>query len=108
MQQKINELHWLDEDGNPAGGYTTSTGLTVIWQNGPLVDKETGERLEPSGCFVETLLAAAEGRLEFYQQGKFASDYNAEALEHIEAALAALHRRTADREARGVEGTHNV
>lgn len=37
---------------------------------------------------------------------KFASEYNAKALEHLEAALAALHQRTKDREAKAVEGTH--
>lgn len=106
MQQNIESHQFTDEDGNPAGGTTFAPGLTIGWQNGPLaVD---GERHDPNGCFVETVIAAAVDRLEFYQRSKFKSVYNAEALLHLERALAALHDRTADREARQVEGTHTV
>ena len=106
MQQVIGEVHNTDDNGNPSGGMTTSTGLSITWQNGPLC--VNGERLEPNGCFVETVLVAARGRLAHYQNSKFASRYNADAIDHIDKALAALASRTKDREARGVEGTHTV
>ena len=50
----------------------------------------------------------AKDRLDYYQSTRFASEFNAEAIRHLEAALAALNARTANREARAVEGTHGV
>lgn len=35
-------------------------------------------------------------------------DFTKSALEHIKAAQQALADRTADRESRGIEGTHNA
>jgi hypothetical protein len=61
---------------------------------------------DPNGAFVEDVIAAAIDRIEFYQRGKFASDFNARALDHLTLALQELTARTADREARRVEGTH--
>lgn len=104
MQQDIYASNFLDDNGMPAGGGVVAPGLAIEWQNGPLaVD---GVRNEPNGCFVETVIAAALQRIEWYQAGRFACDTNAEAAYHLRLALDALHRRTADREARGVEGTH--
>jgi len=95
-----------DEKGRPAGGCTTGRGFTIAWQDGPLV--VDGERREPNGAFVEDVIAAAIGRIEFYQQSEFASDYNARALAHLHDALSALNQRTRDRQDRGVEGTHEA
>jgi hypothetical protein len=55
---------------------------------------------------VEDIIRAAIDRLEYYQRGKFASEYNAHALVDLGSALSILESRTADREARKVEGTH--
>lgn len=74
--------------------------LDVHFQNGPI--QEVGH----NGVQQEHLLAIVADRLESFQEGPFANAYNAEALEHTRAALAALKRRTEDRIARGVEG-HN-
>jgi hypothetical protein len=63
-------------------------------------------RREPNGAFVEDVIEAAADRIRYYQASRFASGYNADALSYLEAALAALNRRTSDREARDVEGTH--
>ena len=80
--------------------------MTIAWQNGPLsVD---GERKEPNGCFVETVISAAVGRLEYYQGSKFACRENALAITKLQEALHWLEHRTKSREARGVEGTHTV
>lgn len=104
MRQEIWQDHLNDIAGNPAGGRTTGTGIAIDWQNGPL---GTGpDRIEPNGAFVEGVLAAALGRLEYYQQGRFRCSENAEAMNHIVAALHALDSRTRARVERGVEGTH--
>jgi hypothetical protein len=104
--QKVLGVHHTTSEGNPGGGTTKGCGIWIEWQQGPLGRGE--DRREPNGAFVEGVIAAALDRLEFYQQSKFACDENADAMKHLEAALAILNRRTADREARGVEGTHEV
>ncbi len=124
MRNGIKEDHRLDANGNPAGGSTEGTGIIVEWQNGPLgrhaekcvVDPADGPvvcvegctRRPPNGAFVEDVIAAAKGRLEFYQASKFNCVENARALEHLNAALDVLDSRTKSREARHVEGTHGL
>jgi len=103
MKQGHFEEHWTDNDA-PAGGVSTGRGFTSSWQNGPL-GRGTSRR-EPNGAFVEDVIQAVIGRIEFYQASPFSSADNAEALEHLHAAAEALDRRTRDREARAVEGTH--
>lgn len=106
MQQVINQDHKINEEGNPTGGKTTAVGLEINWQNGPLaVD---GVRVEPNGCFVETVIAAAKGRIEFYQNSKFSCRENALAITKLDEALHWLQHRTRDREQRNIEGTHKV
>lgn len=107
MKQKLEEKHELDSEGNPAGGTTLGTGILIKWQNGPLGRGE--DRKDPNGAFVEGVIQAAIGRLEFYQttsNRKFACRENAIALTHLETALLWLEKRTHDREEREVEGTH--
>lgn len=107
MRQKIQERHEIDAVGNPGGGETTGTGIDIRWQNGPLGRGDT--RKEPNGAFVEGIIQAAIGRLEFYQKGnggKFACRENALAITELEEALMWLEKRTRDREEREVEGTH--
>ena len=87
------------------GGTTFGTGFAISWQNGPL--GRDGDRIKPNGAFVESIILAAVDRLEYYQQSRFASAYNADALISLRQALARLNDRTSDRERRGVEGTHN-
>lgn len=106
MKQTFYEDHFIDKDGHPAGGTSTAVGLSVIWQNGPL--KRGDVIVPPNGAFVETLIAVARGRLEFYQKSKFACVDNQVAIDLLNEALKALERRTLDRVRRGVEGTHAV
>ena len=108
MMQEIQQQHFVDDEGNPAGGSTSGRGISISWQNGPLQKSEGGTRLEPNGAFVEGVIAAAIGRLEHYQESKFACDWNETALGHLWAALAALEARTEERTNRGVEGTHEL
>lgn len=111
MKQQFVGLHSLDDADNPAGGmsYCEVAGnmtVEVKWQDGPLnID---GVRVEPNGAFVETVIAIAVDRLQFYQESKFKCRENALAITKLEEALHWLNHRTADRESRGVEGTHEL
>lgn len=104
MRTGIKEEHWNDVNGNPEGGCTFGNGFAISWQHGPL--GRGTDRKEPNGAFVEDIITAALGRLEYYQSTKFSSEYNSRAIAHLTEALVALHQRTADREIREVEGTH--
>lgn len=102
--QEIIAENWLDDNGRPAGGYVSSVGFDIIWQNGPLGRGD--ERAEPNGAFVETVLRAALQRIEHYQETRFRCRENALAITKIEEALHWLGSRTARRESAGTEGTH--
>lgn len=107
MLDKFTAANNLDENGNPSGGEAVGLGLYINWQNGPL--GRGADRISPNGAFVETVIAAALQRIQFYQtasQGKFACRENAIAITKLEEALLWLNKRTAEREARQVEGTH--
>lgn len=106
MLNEFNSIHWIDEDGNPAGGHSTSTGVLIVWQNGPLGRGDN--RREPNGAFVETVIAMVKDRIQFYQDSKFSCEENKQAIKHLEAALDILSARTKRRELAGVEGTHKV
>lgn len=98
----------LDANGNPSGGRCHGIGVDIMWQDGPL--GRGPDRQPPNGAFVEDVIQAAIQRIQFYQTasgGKFACRENAIALTHLETAALWLDKRTQDREARGVEGTHN-
>jgi len=72
----------------------------VVFQSGPV--PEVGA----NGLTIEVLLAICEHRLSAFQETRFKSDYNAQAIGHIQKAVDALNQRTADREERGVDGTY--
>lgn len=93
-----------DAEGKPAGGTTVGTGFTIVWQDGPL--GRGADRKPPNGAFVEDVIDAARQRIAYYQSSQFACEDNAEALGHLTMALECLDRRTREREARAVEGTH--
>lgn len=94
-----------DGDGNPGGGTVYGVGMAIEWQDGPLGRGE--KRTEPNGAFVETVIAAALQRIEYYQTSKFKCRENAIAIIKLKEALMRLDSRTQSREARNVEGTHN-
>src|SRR5262245_35119095 len=104
MKQGYFGQHWLDEHGNPAGGVSTGMGFTIAWQKGPLGQQRQGL----NGAFVEDVIQAVIGRIEFYQASRFACQENVEALAALQMAADALDRRTQDRETCQVEGTHTV
>ena len=81
-----------DDNGNPAGGHVSGTGINITWQNGPLGRGD--QRQEPNGAFVETVIAAVVQRIEYYQAGKFRCRENALAITKLEEALHWLNSRT--------------
>ena len=85
----------------PVGHNTTNCQPTFIhFQNGPV--KEAGV----NGMTHETLLAILIDRMEGFQSGEYACHDNQMALDHLQSARLWLHKRTMDRVARNVEGTH--
>lgn len=106
MKQGHYAEHWTDQDGNPAGGVSFGKGFAISWQNGPL--GRGNDRKEPNGAFVEDVIQAVIGRIEFYQSTKFACERNELALQALKGAAAELDLRTSEREQREVEGTHSI
>ena len=84
---------------NPNGGiYVPEQYADVKFQKGPV--KENGV----NGYFQEDLIAIVIDRLQCFQAGDYACMENGEALKKLYEALHWLNHRTADRQARGVEG----
>ena len=102
----IKEAHRRDAENRPAGGETVGTGFVIVWQDGPLRRIGSEERHAPNGAFVEDVIAAAIGRLKFYQDSPFACPENEDALSDLRGALASLDIRTRRRIETGIEGTH--
>ena len=76
--------------------------LEINFQNGPI--KEAGV----NGVMNEDLISIVIDRMRSFQSSEYACRENALALTKLEEALMWLEKRTADRELRGVEGTHIV
>lgn len=111
MLGNFSASHDSDKNDNPAGGTSTGIGIMVKWQNGPLGKIGSPDRKEPNGAFVETVIAVAKNRLEYYQKenrGKFYCGENAVAIEYLTKAMLVLQGRTQRRQMAGVEGTHDL
>lgn len=76
------------------------SGVRLGFQNGPI------GVVGVNGITQEALIAILVDRLEGFQSGQFANDYNQRALDHLKSAQAELLARTTERMSRGVEGTH--
>ena len=74
----------------------------ISFQNGPIAEAGV------NGISNEALLAIVRDRLEGFQSGPYACETNQTALDHVVGAMESLASRTAERVARGVEGTHTV
>lgn len=72
----------------------------IRFQNGPIAE------VGVNGITHEALLAILIDRLECFEAGPYASEFNARALGYLQAAQESLQARTKERMARGVEGTH--
>jgi len=112
-------LHVMDEPG-PGGAhhlYAVDWPLGARPQPGDMgiYHRQLGRVMLPlqrggvrevghNGLTNEALLELVAHRLTCFQSGPFACRENAAALIGVQAALAAMYARTAEREARGVEG----
>lgn len=112
-RENLNEVYVSDEKGN--GGahhvYEVISKYDVIGNSPYLeVQFQNGARKLPDsihGVLDTDLLEIVRHRLQCFQQGDFASEYNAEALRHVELALMYMRRRVEDRIERNVLGTNN-
>jgi len=77
-----------------------NTICEIDFQEGPI--KENGV----NGVANEDLINMVICRLEGFQKSEYACRENALAITKLEESLMWLRKRTNDREARGVEGTH--
>lgn len=78
------------------------THWEIDFQNGPI------QEAKYNGLSGEALMAVLIDRLRSFQAGPYKCRENACALTHLEEALMWLQKRTRQRLARGVEGTHKV
>lgn len=106
-QDKLNNVYAVDEEGPGGANHVyliegignDDVHTTITFQKGP-------RKMNSSvhGVLNPDLLEIVRDRLTAFQAGPFASEYTADALEHVEAALDALNRRVEDRAKRGVLG----
>lgn len=92
--------HLYRIEGYTHVGAPAVSAVHLEFQNGPIAE------VGVNGITHEALLEVLIDRLTGFESGPFANSYNATALEHLELARDALHARTKERTARGVEGTH--
>ncbi|MNR93461.1 hypothetical protein D3C72_245180 [compost metagenome] len=99
-------FHEEDYQYNAPHTFEVRAGSVVLakihFQEGPI--KEAGV----NGVNNEDLINMVIRRLEGFQNSDFRCRENALAITKLEEALLWLRKRTADREVRGVEGTHTV
>jgi hypothetical protein len=86
--------YWIEDASVPGKAYAS-----VRFQEGPVA--QTGR----NGAFVEDLLVICLHRLEGFQAGDTPDPRNDAAIGCLRQALAFLAQRTADRQARKVEGS---
>lgn len=94
----------FNSEGNKSrpDGDDAENEVVILFQNGTIPENGV------NGLTQEVLLAIVIDRLRSFQAGKFSSRENALALTNIETGLLWLQKRTIDRLARGVEGTHKI
>lgn len=111
-RENLNDIFAVDEKG-PGGanhkyliaadkGLQVPKEMYIEFQKGPRKEKDSQQ-----GVLDTDLLEIVRDRYKAFQEGPFASEYNAKALEHIEIALMYANRRVEDRIEREVLGTYN-
>lgn len=109
----VNQLIELVRADEPGLGPDDVGGLyEVAWPGGCTAISFHRGVLGPDqgvcGITHEVLLEILIDRLENFQKGKFANEFNAAALQSLVSARNSLLYRTQERIERGVEGTHTV
>ena len=98
----MNEVitsNWTDTEGNHDGGVSTGIGFTIAWQRGSLNEADR------NGAFLIEVVEVCLNQIEYFQDGKFQCQENAEAIFHLEQAIASLKSRRNRREQDGTLGT---
>ena len=112
--EKLNKVYAVDEPGNGGANHHYVINYDkvedeydtycahICFQNGPRKNPDSD-----CGVLDTDLLEIVRDRLKGFQSGEFATEYNAQALLHVEEALMWLNRRVEDRIERQVLGTNN-
>lgn len=94
---RVDAYNWTGPDSSEG-----KSVAEIQFQKGPV--KEAGV----NGVSDEALFAILIDRLQGFQKGPYSCRENACALTKLEESLMWLHKRTLNREQRGVEGTSMV
>lgn len=110
-QEKLNEVYAVDEKGN--GGANHKYEIIAIPVDTDartqVIQLQNGARNEEGsihGVIDSDLLEIVRHRLTAFQEGPYSSEYNQEALYHINEALKWLNKRVEDRIKRNILGRH--
>lgn len=112
-KENLNDVFAVDEIGSGGAnheyhitlnnGKDTASDVAIIqMQKGPRKNVDSIH-----GVIDSDLLEIVRDRLKAFQAGPFASEYNEQALKHIEQALTWMNKRVEDRIKRNVLGTYN-
>jgi len=105
-QEKLNDVYAVDDVGNGGANhrYIISNTHGEMVRTIQFQDGARHEENSISGVIDSDLLEIVRDRLKAFQGGAFSSEYNANALYHIEQALIWMNKRVEDRIARNVLG----
>lgn len=111
-REKLNEVYSVDEKGNGGANheYVIRASLDGCIHDLAVIQFQNGARYEEEsihGVLDTDLLEIVRHRMQCFQSGPFASEYNEHALKHIEEALYCMNARVEDRIKRQVLGTNN-
>ena len=109
-REKLNNVEPVDKVGPGGANHIYYISRLDTGEVVGEVQFQKGARKENNsqhGVIDSDLLEIVRHRLQCFQAGPFASEYNAKALEHIEIALMYMNRRVEDRIERNVLGTYN-
>lgn len=111
-RENLNEVYPVGNVGN-GGAYHTYEVFNKLKDSNEKYEllaqikfQDGARNIEGSipGIIDVDLLEIVRHRLQSFQAGPFATEYNSKALEHIELALMYMNRRVEDRIARNVLG----
>lgn len=123
--EKLNRVYAVDEPGNGGANHEYMISRTIQFPNyetfngtyqvphcksfNAIIQFQNGARRDlnaTNGVLDTDLLEIVRDRLKGFQNGDFATDDNAKALEHIEIALMYMNKRVMERYERNVLGTY--
>lgn len=115
-REKLNKVFSLDDEGAGGAHHTYAVVPCIdetdkereLWNECIMIHFQHGPRNDVNsthGVLDSDLLEVVRDRLKSFQAGPYATEYNAQALVHVEEALMWLNRRVEDRIERNVLGT---